>query len=136
MKTIHYLALLAAFGLVGCAEQQNETQAQRDANADANEHEADNTGRNARDREDNTLTPFDQSENESDVEITQQIRQAIRDDEAMSQKAINAKVITRNGVVTLRGPVDSQAEKAAIEQKAQRVEGVARVQNELETIVR
>jgi osmotically-inducible protein OsmY len=136
MKTIHYLALLAAFGLVGCAEQQNETQAQPDANADANEHEADNTGRNARDREDNTLTPFDQSENESDVEITQQIRQAIRDDDAMSQKAINAKVITRNGVVTLRGPVDSQAEKAAIEQKAQRVEGVARVQNELETIVR
>lgn len=136
MRTIYYFALLAALGLSGCAEQKNETQAQRDANAEAREHEADDTGRNARDREGNTLTPFDQSEKESDVAITRQIRQAIRDDDSMSQKALNAKVITQDGVVTLRGPVDSQAEKTAIEQKAQGVAGVARVQNELETVVR
>jgi len=136
MRTIYYFALLAALGLSGCAEQKNETQAQRDANAEAREHEADDTGRNARDREGNTLTPFDQSEKESDVAITRQIRQAIRDDDSMSQKALNAKVITQDGVVTLRGPVDSQAEKTAIEQKAQGVAGVARVQNDLETVVR
>ncbi len=136
MRTIYYFALLAALGVSGCAEQKNETQAQRDANAEAREHEADDTGRNARDREGNTLTPFDQSEKESDVAITRQIRQAIRDDDSMSQKALNAKVITQDGVVTLRGPVDSQAEKTAIEQKAQGVAGVARVQNELETVVR
>ena len=136
MKTIHYFALLAALGLSGCAEQKNETQAQRDADAEARQHEADDTGRNARDREGNTLTPFDQSATESDTEITRQIRQAIRDDDTMSQKAVNAKVITQDGVVTLRGPVDSQAEKAAIEQKARSVAGVARVQNELETVIK
>jgi hyperosmotically inducible protein len=136
MKTMHFFALMAAFGLAGCAEQKTDAQAQREANDESREHEADDTGRNARDREGNTLTPFDQSEKESDVAITRQIRQAIRDDEAMSQKALNAKVITRDGVVTLRGPVDSQAEKVAIEQKAEAVAGVAKVQNELETVVK
>ena len=136
MRTIHYFALLAAFGLAGCAEQKTDAQAQRDANAEAREHEADDTGRNARDREGNTVTPLDQSNEEADVEITRQIRQAIRDDDSMSQKALNAKIITQDGVVTLRGPVDSQAEKAAIEQKANSVVGVARVQNELETVVK
>jgi osmotically-inducible protein OsmY len=136
MRTFHYFALLAALGLAGCAEDKSSTQAQRDADLEAREHESDNTGRNARDREGNTLTPLDQSNSESDVAITRHVRESIADDENMSFSARNVKVITRDGVVTLRGPVESQAEKAAVEQKAKTAPGVARVESELETVIR
>jgi osmotically-inducible protein OsmY len=54
-------------------------------------------------------------------------------DKAMSMNAQNCKIITdKSGVVTLRGVVDSQAEKDAIQAKAQAVAGVTRVDNQLE----
>ena len=46
--------------------------------------------------------------------------------------AHNVKIITSGGVVTLRGPVNSPQEKAAIEAKAKQVAGVTRVDNLLE----
>ena len=42
------------------------------------------------------------------------------------------KIITSNGIVTLRGPVKSAREKAAIEAKAKQVAGVQSVNNQLE----
>lgn len=92
----------------------------------------DNTGRNERDRDGNTVTPEDQSENEADRKITADIRSAITGDETMSLNARNVKIVTLNGVVTLRGPVETQAEKDAIEAKAEAIAGVSRVDNQLE----
>jgi osmotically-inducible protein OsmY len=52
--------------------------------------------------------------------------------EELSTDAKNVKVITQNGHVTLRGPVESAAEKATIEGKAVQVAGAGRVTSELE----
>jgi osmotically-inducible protein OsmY len=46
--------------------------------------------------------------------------------------AKNVKIITNEGVVTLRGPVKTSEEKAQIAAIAQRVAGVKRVDNQLE----
>jgi hypothetical protein len=92
----------------------------------------DNTGRNDRDRDGGTLTPEDQSESAADRKITADIRTAITSDSSMSMNARNVKIITLNGVVTLRGPVETQGEKDAIEAKAESVAGVTRVDNQLE----
>ena len=53
-------------------------------------------------------------------------------DKSLSTNAHNVKIITANGVVTLRGPVKSAAEKANIGAKAQQAAGVRRVDNQLE----
>ena len=94
--------------------------------------DADNTGRNARDSEGHTLTPMDQGESEADRTITQQIRKAVVDHDTLSTNAKNVKIITQNGVVTLRGPVKSPEEKAAIASVAQKTGGVKRVDNQIE----
>jgi hyperosmotically inducible protein len=91
-----------------------------------------NTGRNIRDQGNTTLTPEDQLQNEGDLQITATIRQTITGDDSLSVNAHNAKVITRNGTVTLRGPVDSEAEKARLQAIAQQTSGVNQVDNQLE----
>ncbi|MGZ5030318.1 MAG: BON domain-containing protein [Methylobacter sp.] len=93
---------------------------------------AENTKRNVRDKDDKTLTPEDQKETESDIKVTADIRKAVVDDNSLSVDAHNAKIITRNGVVTLRGPVESQAESMRLQQIATQTPGVMRVVNQLE----
>ena len=92
----------------------------------------DNTGRNVRDRGGATLTPGDQSETEADRTLTQRIRQAVVADDALSTTAKNVKIITVNGVVTLRGPVKTMAEKRTIEATAQQLAGADKVDSQLE----
>jgi hyperosmotically inducible periplasmic protein len=79
---------------------------------------ADNTGRNVRDAEARTLTPMDQSSDAADVETTQRIRHALMADGTLSTTAKNIKIITVNGTVTLRGPVETVSEQASILKKA------------------
>lgn len=95
-------------------------------------YDADNTGKNVRDREDRTLTPMDQSNKKEDLDVTANIRKALMDDDTLSTNGRNVKVITRDGIVTLRGPVDSDQERVAIARTAQSVAGVRRVDNQLE----
>jgi hyperosmotically inducible periplasmic protein len=92
----------------------------------------DNTGRNVRDRGGVTLTPGDQSENEADRTLTQEIRKAVVADDSLSTMAKNIKIITVDGVVTLRGPVQSPQEREAIQMKAQQLAGIDRIDNQLE----
>jgi hyperosmotically inducible periplasmic protein len=94
--------------------------------------DADNTKRNARDADGNTLTPMDQGNSKADMSITQQIRKAVVDSDKLSTNAKNIKIITQNGVVTLRGPVKTPEEKATIASVAQKTGGVKRVDNQLE----
>jgi osmotically-inducible protein OsmY len=61
----------------------------------------------------------------------QKIRKAIVADRSLSTDAHNVKVISRDGVVTLRGPVRSESEKSAVEAKAADVVGASNVKNEL-----
>ena len=85
---------------------------------------ADNSGTNVRDRDDATKTSGDQAENEADRTISQNIRQAVVADDSVSTNGKNVKIITADGVVTLRGPVKSDQEKTNIGAKAQQVAGV------------
>jgi hyperosmotically inducible periplasmic protein len=91
-----------------------------------------NSGKNVRDRERGAVTPFTQSNNRSDVEITRKIRRALMEDKSLSTTARNVKVITVDGNVILRGPVKSKHEKAAIADKAVEIAGAGHVSNQLE----
>jgi hyperosmotically inducible periplasmic protein len=100
--------------------------------ASAADERADNTGKNERDRSGSSATPGDQGGTEADRRVTQQVRKAVVDDSKLSAAAKNVKIITADGVVTLRGPVKTTEEKSEIAAIAQRVEGVKRVDNQLE----
>jgi hyperosmotically inducible periplasmic protein len=92
----------------------------------------DNTKVNKRDRQSGAMTAGQQKENSSDRNTTRQIRQAVMKDKSLSMYAHNVKILTENGVVTLRGPVRSDEEKQAIEAKAKQVAGDDKVTNQLE----
>ncbi|MDP3163848.1 MAG: BON domain-containing protein [Hydrogenophaga sp.] len=93
--------------------------------------DASNTGINKRDRDDKTLTPMDQMNNPSDLKITQEIRQALMKGE-FSMAAKNIKVITRNGTVTLRGPVKTAAEREQISVLVKAMPGIKSIDNQLQ----
>jgi osmotically-inducible protein OsmY len=99
------------------------------ANADT---AADNTGRNVRDRSDAAVTPGDQSNNESDLKVTQSIRRAISTNDQFSALAKNVKIITADGKVTLRGPVENEQEKQGVESAAKSAAPGATVDNQLD----
>ena len=93
---------------------------------------ADNTGRNVGDRNDRTVTPLDQGNSNRDVQTTAQIRKEIIATKDVSVNGRNVKIITRDGQVTLRGPVDSSDEKRLISEIAQRIARSENVDNQLE----
>ncbi|MDP1925434.1 MAG: BON domain-containing protein [Thiobacillus sp.] len=95
------------------------------------DRDASNTGINKRDRDDTTLTPMDQMNNPSDLKITQEIRQALVKGE-FSMDAQNIKVITRNGTVTLRGPVKTAAEREKISALVKAMPGIKSIDNQLQ----
>jgi len=90
-----------------------------------------NTAVNARDRESTAKTPIDQNENKPDIRITADIRKQVVDTK-MSVNAQNVKIITQDGKVTLRGPVNTEAEKQRIEEIATTVAGANKVESHLE----
>jgi len=98
----------------------------------AENYPADNSGKNVRDRDSAAVTAESQSNSKADVTITQKIRRAVTSDKALSTNAHNIKIVTVNGLVTLRGPVKSAEEKKSIEAKAKSVAGATHVENDLE----
>jgi osmotically-inducible protein OsmY len=92
----------------------------------------DNTAVNARDRNADAMTADQQSNAKSDVELTREIRRAVVKDDSLSTLAHNVKIITDNGMVTLRGPVKTEQEKVAIANKAQEIAGPNKVDDQLE----
>lgn len=94
--------------------------------------DADNSKRNVADRDGASLTPGDQGTSEADVSITKQIRQSVVDRDGLSVNAQNVKIVTNDGVVTLRGPVANATEKAVIASIAAKATGVKRVDDQLE----
>ena len=97
--------------------------------------EPDNTAQNVRDRNDRTLTPLNQGNSKADVDTTAQIRKAIRAGKDMSVNARNVKIITIQGQVTLRGPVNTAEEKRMIGEIANGIvtaDKVDKVDNQIE----
>jgi hyperosmotically inducible periplasmic protein len=92
----------------------------------------DNTAVNERDADGATKTPLDQNENQADVTTTAEIRKRIVAQDGLSINAQNAKIITADGKVTLRGPVESAGERDTLDKIAKDVAGEANVNNQLE----
>jgi hyperosmotically inducible periplasmic protein len=92
----------------------------------------DNTGMNVTDRNPGAMTAGEQSNSKADIALTSKIRRAVMKDDALSTAAHNVKIISVNGVVTLRGPVNNEQEKTAIGSKAEAIAGADKVENQLQ----
>ena len=92
----------------------------------------DNSAVNVRDRAPDAMTAGEQSSATNDVALTRNIRRAVIRDHSLSMLAHNVKIVSANGNVTLRGPVNSEAEKVAIASKAKALAGAGNVDNQLE----
>lgn len=133
MTIKRYTLIAGLFALIPLAacEEGNDTRVTPPTTN--NSTDADNTANNEGDGSQSKRTPVDQSESGDSIRITAEIRRAIMNDDSMSMNAQNCKVITDSaGVVTLRGVVNSQAEKDSVDAKARSVAGVTRVDNQLE----
>lgn len=94
--------------------------------------QADNTKKNKRDNAEHAVTADQQGQGEADLELTRKIRKSLTDEKSLSTYAKNIKVISRDGKVTLRGPVNSIDEKTKVESLAVTIAGAANVSNHLE----
>ena len=93
---------------------------------------ADNTQRNASDKNRTADTAEQQSNSQEDLALVQRIRQAVVKDDSLSMNAKNVKIIVSGGKVQLRGPVETPQEKEAIAAKAGQIAGKNNVDNKLE----
>ncbi|MGB7602987.1 MAG: BON domain-containing protein [Candidatus Sulfotelmatobacter sp.] len=130
-QVIIHPALFAALLLGGWAVAGAQPVAQQGPDQSPTP-QADNTRMNQQDRSPNETTADQQKADRSDREITQQIRKSITSDKSLSTYGHNVKVITQNGMVTLKGPVRSEEEKKAVEAKAAEVAGADKVTNEID----
>lgn len=71
---------------------------------------------------------------EIDKTTSQNLRQNIFSDESLAKNLKNFRVTTINGKVILNGTVSSLKDKQEIEKRAQKMDGVTKVQNNLEVI--
>jgi hyperosmotically inducible protein len=122
VRTTLFATLLLSGWALAAAQDNNQTTPPA----------ADNTKVNQRDRNHNEATAEQQKMNPADRQTTKQIRQAIEKDKSISTYGHNVKVITQNGMVTLKGPVRSEEEKKSIEAKAGEIAGADKITSELE----
>jgi hyperosmotically inducible periplasmic protein len=91
----------------------------------------DNSSVNQQDRQSGATTADSQKDNRNDRTLTQQVRKALVKDKSLSSYAHNVKVVSQNGVVTLKGPVRSEDEKRTVEAKAAEIAGRDNVRSEI-----
>jgi len=72
-----------------------------------------------------------QQSTRSDHDLVNEIRNAIHEDTSLSPEAQKLKVAAEAGQVTLKGTVQSEEEKQAIEAKAQALAGQRKISNQL-----
>ena len=137
MKTKLFALSILSFGSLALAGQPAQTSASTRADggtpkADSSRESADNSAINKRDNGSTEPTADQQKNAHSDVDLTAKIRRSIVGDESLSTNAHNVKIIAQNGLVTLKGPVQSEAEKSTIEQKASSIAGQSNVKSEID----
>jgi len=86
---------------------------------------------NSKQNKSHAQTADDQTNEKSVRATTQKIRKTIMADKNLSTYAHNVKIITNNGAVTLKGPVQSEDEKQKVASEAASVVGPDKVTNEL-----
>ena len=85
----------------------------------------DNTKVNERDRNSGAATADKQKMNAADRELTAKIRKSVMADKSLSTYAHNVKIISQDGMVTLKGPVRSDEEVKSIVSKTVQIVGSA-----------
>jgi len=118
---------LVSIGLPALAQNTQSTDKSKSTATDS-QSKADNTRQNKNDR---TNTADRSTNSASDRELTRKIRKAIVDDKSLSSYAHNVKIVTKDGMVTLRGPVRTEDEKKMVEAKANEVAGAGKVTNDI-----
>jgi hyperosmotically inducible protein len=86
---------------------------------------------NSKQNKNQTQTADDQTNAKSDRLITQKVRKAIMADKTLSTYAHNVKIVTVNGAVTLKGPVQSEEEKQKVASEAANAVSADKITNEL-----
>lgn len=99
--------------------------------ANSAQTQPDNTNTNKQDQKSPAVNADKAQNNLSDRELMAHIRRDIVKDKSLSTYAHNVKIVSRNGKVTLRGPVRSDQEKQSIEQYAKKYAGDQNVINEV-----
>ena len=122
------LIVLSCLGFVWAQQDSTSSPAQEPSNSQV---QPDNTKVNKRDRQEGQVTADQQKENQGDRKVAQEIRKAIVKDKSLSTYAHNVKIVSENGVVTLKGPVHSEQEKEAVEAKAAQIAGADKVKSEI-----
>ncbi len=117
--TLAALAALCVFA-VGCKEVEKKNE------KPAEGHQVGNASSN------NATVKMAQNETETDRQISQSVRKALADNAMYSQLAKNVRVHTRDGVVHLRGTVNSNQDKQNIAAFVNKIPGVKRVENYLD----
>lgn len=132
MKSQSWLPLVTIVPLVMACGESNQHKKVEANKTQVQVKDVDNTAKNVRDRDFNTITPGDQSEADSDLKITQAIRKRVMADDTISMDGKNVKIMTIEGVVTLRGVANTENEKGTIEKKLDGIAGVNKVVNQIE----
>jgi osmotically-inducible protein OsmY len=83
-----------------------------------------------------TRAALSQSNAPADLVTTQVIREALMTDDGLSTSAKNVAVITSNGTITLRGTVNTDAEKQNVDGKAIAAAGQNRVDDRIDVVTR
>jgi hyperosmotically inducible protein len=121
-KTVVFMSMLATAMLFGGLAQAQTESAGKADNTAVNEAIVDTKGQ----------TADQQSQAWSDRELTKTIRRAVVTDGTLSYYAHNVKIITKRGVVTLKGPVRSEEERMVLIKKASDIAGADKVIDEIE----
>jgi hyperosmotically inducible protein len=122
--TLFGMSMLIAAGLFAAPKPASSFVLQQE--------QSDNTKMNKSDANKDATTADQQKMNPNDRAITQKIRAEIMKDKSLSTYAHNVKIITQDGKVTLKGPVRTQEEKAAVEGKAVTIAGDGNVTSRIE----
>jgi hyperosmotically inducible periplasmic protein len=69
--------------------------------------------------------------NPGDRTLNAKVRKSLMADKTLSTYAHNVKIITQDGMVTLSGPVRTDAEKSTVEAKAKEIAGADKVVNQI-----
>jgi osmotically-inducible protein OsmY len=67
----------------------------------------------------------------SDSQMAAKVRQALMDDQTVGTTAHNVRVTSHNGMITLKGKVNSEQEKDAIVSKAKQVAGDSNIKDDI-----
>lgn len=124
MKTLIAAAVAAAFAFPAFAQQQNLPDSKARAE---NRESAQSTLPSAEERAGNRR---EVSKSAAGATLTGKVKTALASDAGLSTMT-NINVDSADGVVTLKGKVDSAETKKKAEQIAKKVDGVKQVKNEL-----